>query len=121
MRRIAEDRMMGLLVGDTTIMSAVPIPWDQVPSGALVRVTPDTKVLRLGHALRVGDVGRWADAEGNLGGTWRWSDGDWCGLVERIEILALDLTSDIPATEILALMLRGCSDTWAFRPKARAA
>ena len=91
-------------IGDMTTWSEVPLSWEQVPSGALARVLPDSHDFVLGHVVRQGDFGFWIDASGNAGRRWRWEDGDWGGLVEQIQIVALGLTGDEPAADILVLM-----------------
>lgn len=57
-----------------------------------------------GHAVRFGEHGRWADDHGYLGRQWWWLDGDWGGLVEQIQVVALGLTGSESADEILGLM-----------------
>lgn len=91
-------------IGDMTEWAKVPLSWERVPSGALVRVVPDTKELRLGHAMRCGDLGRWVDATGHLGRPWQWADGDWGGLVEQIQIISLNMTGEEAAKDLLELM-----------------
>lgn len=95
---------MSIKIGDMTVTGEVPLPWAQVPNGALVRVLPDSHLLRLGHALRLGDHGRWANNHGYFGRQWRWLDGDWGGLAEQIQVVALGLTGGESADEILGLM-----------------
>lgn len=96
--------MTSIKIGDMTVTGEVPLPWAQVPDGALVRVLPDSPLFRLGHAVRFGQHGRWADDHGYLGRQWRWLDGDWGGLVEQIQVVALGLTGNESADEILELM-----------------
>lgn len=95
---------MSIKIGDMTVTGEVPLPWAQVPDGALVRVLPDSHLFRLGHAVRLGEHGRWADDYGYLGRQWRWIDGDWGGLVEQLQVVALGLTGSESADEILGLM-----------------
>ena len=33
---------MSIKIGDRTVIGEVPLPWEQVPDGALVRVLPDS-------------------------------------------------------------------------------
>ena len=96
--------MTSIKIGDMTVTGEIPLPWAQVPDGALVRVLPDSHLFRLGHAVRLGEHGRWADDYGYLGRQWRWIDGDWGGLVEQIQVVALGLTGSESADEILGLM-----------------
>lgn len=91
-------------IGDMTMLAEVPLSWEQLPSGALARVLPDTGEFRLGHVVRQGDFGQWIDSHGNAGRRWRWSDGDWGGLVEQIQVVALGLTGSESGDEILGLM-----------------
>lgn len=91
-------------IGDMKMMAEVPLSWEMVPSGALARVLPDTQEFRLGHVVRHGDFGQWVDARGNIGRCWKWSDGDWGGLVEQIQIVALGLTGTETADELLGYM-----------------
>lgn len=98
-------KLITLHIGGMTVLAEVPLPWEKVPSGALVRVLPDTQEFRLGHALRLGDFGQWIDSTGDAGRRWAWKDGDWGGLVEQLQIVALDLTGDETSNELLEHML----------------